>query len=246
MQLKEIATYVMASVVALFSSAITYAQEKMAAYPNLSFQGTIPNPARTQFLGDFAYFGGSAGNGTKSFGMEISKDFGGLHGLGALYSGGAWSLTLGTRLNDELAVGGMVTSGNKQGIAGLLYTARHDSSNLTQFAGQYDLLADAARFAAEVRQRLGENTYTISGQITGGKKDDGKTGIIDKGVGIQFETPGQARFSAGFGGKSWKDISLAAQIKRGNFLPEAGIRVPNGRLKAARVWLGVTALLPRR
>ncbi len=219
-------------------------EEKMPGYPNLSFQGIFPNPTKFCELGDGAFPMLSRNEDGQSITFIISKnmdaDGNGVQLRGGVSSGGNWTANGSVKMDSNTSIGTTFSSGNLQGVLGLSRTVEHDEKRLIQAGAEYDFQANEAKVAAEARFRMGPATdLSFSGNL----RFDGKS--FGNGASIGIAPGGKARLWAGFGGKSWKDITISAQIplKKQGLLPEIGVNLGKG--KKPGFWIGITVLLPR-
>lgn len=230
---------VIASVVALgVFSLRAQAQEAMLPYPNLSGQGPLGNPARFNALGDFAYVSTEVGNGAAPSNFaQLSLNVKGVQAMGALGSDKFRMINASFPLNDNLVVGATFTNANPDGIVGAVYTIA-DSAKRIDVASQINGANGSLKHSFDIRMRLGDFVPAFSGQITA----KGST-VLDKGLGIGLEY-GRVRGWAGAGGKDWKDIQVAAQIRAGKgVLPDVTISIPQGNFRNVRCAIGVTKVL---
>lgn len=230
---------VIASAIALgVFSLRAQAQETMLPYPNLSGQGPLGNPARFNALGNFAYVSTEVGNGaTPSNFAQLSKDVAGVQAMGALGSGKFQMINASYPITDNVVVGATFTSKNKDGVVGAVYTIA-DSAKRIDIASQINGADGSLKSSFDLRMRLGDFVPAFSGQIT-----THNSAILDKGIGVGLEY-GRVRSWAGFGGKNWRDIQVAAQIRAGKgVLPDVTISIPQGNFRNARCAIGVTKVL---
>lgn len=217
-------------------------KELMATYPNLSNQGIFNNPAMFCELGEWAYAAASLNSKPDYAVLSVEKKISPGIWADASYQNGNLSALGSMELSKCLYFGASVSSQSKNGTAGIVYVFNRTHCNFTQAGAQYDLAAQTDRFAVETRQLvLGGWAATLSAQATLHDRQ-----LMDKGAGVQL-CNGKNQLSAGFGGKGWEDITLAARrMVNSNgkrFLIDLRATLPRGNLSRAAVKAGVTYVL---
>jgi len=210
-------------------------KELMETYPNHSRRGVFPNSAMWAELNEFVYAAAFFDTLQRGVILQLNKKVADGVWADAIWQKGTLTVAGSFELAGWMLLGASISTNGKSEV-GAVFIPVHTTANLTQIGARYNPAEGTYQFSAETRQLVWKGwALTLSGQVT--MNGDG---LKDKGAGLQAGN-GKWQFSAGAGGRGWKDFSGAARrvfkTKKGKFIGE--VRLVPGR----EVQVGATYLL---
>ncbi|MCX6770630.1 MAG: hypothetical protein NTX79_01100 [Candidatus Micrarchaeota archaeon] len=249
----EVKTWVAAALATVFSLALVLSPkeaegqvpeakpdsaktELMATYPNHSRRGAFPNPAMWAELGEWAYAAATFDTVQRGVFLQLNKKIADGVWADAIWQKGTLTVAGSFEIAGWMLLGASASTNGKSEV-GAIFIPVHTAGSLAQIGAKYNPADGTYQFGAEIRQLAWKGwALTLSGQAA----MDGN-GLKDKGAGLQAGND-KWQFSAGAGGKGWKDFSGAARrvftAKEGKFIGEVRL------LPGKEVQAGVTYFLP--
>jgi hypothetical protein len=189
-------------------------------------------------LGEWVYAAASFDSVQNGVMLQLNKKVARGVWADAIWQKGTLSVAASFEIADWMLLGASASTNGKSEV-GAIFIPVHTTGNLTQIGAKYNPAEGTYRFGAETRQLVWKGwALTLSGQVAMDSR-----GLKDKGAGLQLCND-KWQFSAGAGGKGWKDWSGAARrvftTKKGKFIGE--VRYLPGK----EVQAGVTYFIPRK